>query len=67
MVELFHTLDSETQFMMMLPGERMISIENRSERIKSFNENHVKLIAVAQTDNFTESVATLKKVLDETH
>ena len=51
MVELFHKLDSETKFMMMEPGEREISIDTQSERIKSFNEGHGNLMAVAQADN----------------
>jgi len=50
MVKLFQQLDSETAFMMMEPGEREVSIETQSERIKSFNEDHGKLMAVAQTD-----------------
>ena len=51
MVKLFQQLDSETKFMMMEPDEREVSIETQSERIKSFNEDHGKLMAVAQTDN----------------
>ena len=47
MVGLFHTLDSETHFMIMEPGERVITVETQSERITSFNEDHGKLMAVA--------------------
>jgi RimJ/RimL family protein N-acetyltransferase len=47
LVELFCQIDSETQFMMMEPGERDTSLENQKSKIKAFSESKNKLMAVA--------------------
>ena len=36
LINMFHTLDNETRFMMFEPGERQLSLENQQKRLKAF-------------------------------
>jgi RimJ/RimL family protein N-acetyltransferase len=45
------TLDQETQFMMLEPGERTMTIEEQSQRIKSVLSQDNQMIFAAEQDN----------------
>jgi RimJ/RimL family protein N-acetyltransferase len=45
------TLDQETQFMMLEPGERTTTVEEQSQRIKHVLSTHNQMILVAEDEN----------------
>lgn len=45
------SLDQETQFMMLEPGERTLTIEEQGQRIKSLLSQDNQMIFVAEQDN----------------
>lgn len=51
LVKLFYTLDQETEFMLMEPGERTLSIEQQAEILKQFSQSSAKVIFVALEGN----------------
>ena len=45
---LCHQLDRETQFMLLEPGERLITVEAQRERIKSIHARDNRIILIAE-------------------
>lgn len=50
LVELFKQLDEETNFMLFEPGERTISVNEQSDRLKAFENSSTEAMFVAKKD-----------------
>src|SRR5262245_66466307 len=50
-LNLLARVDEETQFMLLEPGERQITVEDQRQRIKTILSKNNQLIFVAENDN----------------
>ena len=50
LVEFFKQLDEETNFMLFEPGERTISVNEQSDRLKAFENSSTEALFVAKDD-----------------
>jgi len=51
LIELFSTLDQETEFMLMEPGERKLSIEEQKEIINESSDSKSRILLIASKDD----------------
>lgn len=50
LVELFQRLDEETDFMLLEPRERVITVEQQADRLKMFDNSPADVMFVAEAD-----------------
>ena len=51
LVQLFSTLDQETEFMLMEPGERKLSVEKQVDIINESSDSRSKVLFIASEEN----------------